>query len=175
IRTGANSNRGVIFDGAGLRAYNTAGTKTFDIDTNGNAIFSGRLEAASGTFSGRLSAASGSFSGDITGSNGTFSGTLSAVGGSFSGELRGANGTFSGTLSGSTITGGVINGTTITGGSITSNTTINVTEGVQVGNYINIGERNSTATKYLYFNNGGYISGYSADGTVMEIHAGNRL
>lgn len=176
IRTGSTSNRGVIFDGTGLRAYNTAGTKTFDIDTNGNAIFSGRLEAASGTFSGtlsaatgtfsgRLSAASGSFSGDITGSNGVFSGTLSAVGGTFSGSLSGANGTFSGTLSGGIIQGGSINGTNITGtsiigGTITGTTitgvtmnsgTINISEDIRVGNNIYLGANNYISEKNIIF------------------------
>lgn len=171
IRTGANSNRGVIFDGSGLRAYNNSGTKTFDIDTNGNAVFAGKLEAASGTFegelraasgtfSGRLSAASGSFSGDITGSNGIFSGTLSAVDGTFAGELRGANGTFSGTLSGGTISGGTISGTTITGGTISGTTitgvtmnsgTINISDDIRVGNNIYLGSNNYLSEKNVMF------------------------
>lgn len=205
IRTGATTNRGVIFDGMGLRAYNTAGTKTFDIDTNGNAIFSGRLEAASGTFSGalsaatgtfsgRLSAASGSFSGDITGSNGTFSGNLSAVGGTFSGSLSGANGTFSGTLSGGTIQGGTINGTNITGTSITGGTisgttitgvtmnsgTINISEDIRVGNNIYLGANNYISEKNIIFSGSASMT-YRNDSLTLstlgtiELYAGTRV
>lgn len=66
IRTSTTSNRGVTFDKDGLRAYNNSGGQTFNIDSNGNATFSGTIYASNGYFSG-----------DITGSTGTFSGTLS--------------------------------------------------------------------------------------------------
>lgn len=55
IRTSTLNNRGVILDAYGLRAYNTGGVQTFNIDSNGNATFSGNLIGATGTFSGNLS------------------------------------------------------------------------------------------------------------------------
>ncbi|MGX9712621.1 hypothetical protein ACWYXJ_00030 [Janthinobacterium lividum] len=45
----------------------------------GNAIFSGKLLAASGTFSGELKAANGIFTGELKGASGTFSGDLSSA------------------------------------------------------------------------------------------------
>jgi phage minor structural protein len=81
IRTSATTNRGVVLDANGLRAYNNSGVQTFSIDVNGNATFSGTLSGASGNFSGTLSGA----------------------------NITGATGTFSGTLSGATISGGTIN------------------------------------------------------------------
>lgn len=45
----------------------------------GQAIFSGKLSAASGTFSGELKAASGIFTGELRGASGTFSGDLSSA------------------------------------------------------------------------------------------------
>jgi hypothetical protein len=50
----------------------------FRIDLDGNATFSGDLEAATGTFSGDLSAAGGTFTGDLSAAGGTFAGTLQA-------------------------------------------------------------------------------------------------
>ena len=74
--------------------------KQFRIDTNGNAYFSGSLNAATGTFSGNLSAAGGTFSGNLSAAGGTFSGNLSAAGGTFTGTLSAVGGTFTGTLRG---------------------------------------------------------------------------
>lgn len=74
--------------------------KQFRIDTNGNAYFSGSLNAATGTFSGNLSAAGGTFSGTLSAVGGTFSGNLSAAGGTFTGTLSAVGGTFTGTLRG---------------------------------------------------------------------------
>lgn len=140
IRTGSLSNRGVIFDGSGIRGYNSLGVKTFEIDTNGylmastgefsgslkaaTGTFSGNLSAAGGTFSGNLSAAGGTFSGSLTAATGTFKGSLQAATGTFSGDLSAAGGTFSGTLSAvsgtfTSLTSGTISGSTITGSNIT--------------------------------------------------------
>ena len=44
---------------------NSTNTRTFSIDANGNAYFSGTLNAASGSFAGDISAATGTFSGNI--------------------------------------------------------------------------------------------------------------
>lgn len=196
IRTGTTSDRGVLFDAYGIRGYNASGIKTFEIDNLGNAMFSGRLSGATGTFSGSLSAASGTFGGTLSSANGTFTGNLSAVGGTFSGtlsaaggtfkgDISAASGTFTGKLSGNTITGGTITGSSITGNTISGGTingttitgvtmnsgTINIGSGIQVGNYINIGDRLSEDIKYLYFNNGGFISGARGfGGTALTIH-----
>ena len=91
---------------------------------NNKLVFSGDLQAASGTFKGSLQAASGTFTGDLVAAGGTFSGDLQAVGGTFSGNLSaaggtftgtlvGVDGTFSGTLSGNQIRGGTIQGSKI--------------------------------------------------------------
>ncbi|AJD91529.1 hypothetical protein JMA_22120 [Jeotgalibacillus malaysiensis] len=53
IRTSTSLNRGVVFDGNGLRGYNSSGAKTFEIDTNGNAMFSGQIVNATTTASGK--------------------------------------------------------------------------------------------------------------------------
>ena len=45
---------------------------------NGNSIFSGKLEAASGTFAGELTAASGVFTGTLKGVDGDFTGSITA-------------------------------------------------------------------------------------------------
>lgn len=169
IRTGTSLNRGVLIDGNGIRAYDNNGTKKFDIDSNGNAMFggtlsaatgtfSGNLSAAGGTFTGRLSAASGSFSGDITGSNGTFYGNLSAVGGTFTGNLSGVNGTFSGTLSSGSVTSSTISSSTITGNTITGGTingthinsaTIDIYESASIGAGLSLKGRGSRTGLYM--------------------------
>lgn len=116
IRTGASSNRGVLFDGDGIRAYNSSGVKTLDFNTNGDFMFGGRLDGAIGTFTGELRAASGSFIGSISG----------------------ASGTFTGDLSGSTITGAIINGAAINTGkdiSIGNNIFLSGTSGRTHGIY----------------------------------------
>lgn len=84
IRTSTTNNRGVRFDTNGISGYNSGGTRTFYLDTNGN------LTANTGTFGGSLSGVSGTFtslsSGTISGSSitgGTITGT-SISGGSIS-------------------------------------------------------------------------------------------
>lgn len=96
IRTSSSSSRGIVFDNAGISSYNSSGTRTFHVDTNGN-----------------LTANNGSFGGRLNGATGTFSGDLSAAGGTFRGDLSAATGTFSGTLSGGTVSGSLINGGSI--------------------------------------------------------------
>lgn len=125
IRTSATTNSGVVFNGLGISAYNSGGTRTFYVDTNGyltaqTGTFGGSLNAATGTFSGNLSAASGTFSGSLNAATGSFSGSLNAASGTFSGALSGATGTFngvySGTLDAEKITGNIL---TMTHGSTT--------------------------------------------------------
>lgn len=41
IRTASAANRGVVFDGNGLRGYNSAGVKTFDLETDGDFTMTG--------------------------------------------------------------------------------------------------------------------------------------
>lgn len=52
LRTSRSLNRGVVLDGDGIRGYNSSGTKTFEVDTSGNAMFAGTLNGADGTFTG---------------------------------------------------------------------------------------------------------------------------
>ena len=85
---------------------------------------------------GRLYATKASIVGSITATSGTFKGTVSAS-----------------TITGSTISGGTIKGASISGGSITSNTTINVSTNLTIGNSIYIGSYSDRNTqKYIYFN-----------------------
>lgn len=125
IRTSATTNSGVVFNGLGISAYNSSGTRTFYVDTNGyltaqTGTFGGSLNAATGSFSGSLSAASGTFRGDISGATGTFSGNLSGASGTFRGDISGSTGTFGGTYTGTLdaerITGNIL---TMTHGSTT--------------------------------------------------------
>lgn len=96
--------------------------KQFYVTSDGDVIFSGNLQGATGTFSGLISG------GSINLGNGTFTvdsdGNMYASSGMFSGTLKGADGEFSGTLRGNDIIGatieaGTINGATITGATIT--------------------------------------------------------
>jgi hypothetical protein len=49
-----------------FQLFDKSGAVTVSIDSNGKAVFSGSLNAATGTFSGSLSAATGTFSGNIS-------------------------------------------------------------------------------------------------------------
>lgn len=64
----------------------------------GSGIFSGSLNAATGSFAGTLSAATGTFAGILSAATGSFAGSLNAATGSFAGSLSAATGTFSGAL-----------------------------------------------------------------------------
>ena len=107
--------------------------------TASNANITGAINATSGTFKGTISAST------ITGS--TISGGT-IKGASISGNTISGN-----TISGNTISGGTISGASISGGSITSNTTINVSTNLTIGNSIYIGSYSDRNTqKYIYFN-----------------------
>lgn len=160
---------GITLSSAGaLRA------KQFRIDTNGNAYFSGSLNAATGTFSGNLSAAGGTFSGNLSAAGGTFSGTLSAVGGTFTGTLSGVNGDFSGQI---TATSGKIGNWNITNNEMTfndvhlsSNGDLHCTSGgTQFWKIDNLGHA-SFAQGKVTFNKDG--SGQLANGKISWTSAG---
>ncbi|WP_186321350.1 phage tail protein [Bacillus sp. FJAT-22090] len=137
IRTSATTNSGVAFNGLGISAYNSGGTRTFYVDTNGNltatsATINGHINATSGTFSGSLQAATGTFSGSLNAATGSFSGTLNAASGSFSGALNGATGTFGGLYTG-TINADQFRGSSFTVGYGTGSTmTLTSTYGAHV-------------------------------------------
>lgn len=195
IRTSSVSNRGVILDANGLRGYKYDGTESFRIDNNGSSVFSGSLNAASGSFSGNLDAAGGTFRGSLSAVGGSFSGTLSAVSGTFtslsSGTLYGATisgGTISGgtitggsitgtTITGNTISGGTVSGGTITGGTISGTTitsaTIRISEDVSVGRYLNIGYGFGSSAKGIAFV--GTAIALSAYGDTLTISAGHTV
>lgn len=74
------------------------------------------------------------------------------------------------------IEAGYISGVIIEGGYIQSNTTINVSQGIQVGNYINIGELHSQSTKFINFNDSAFISGgRDSIGSLITIDAGDGI
>ena len=86
-----------------------SGVSQFYLDGNGNVVFSGNLNAATGTFSGTMTAGSINInnrfvvdsSGNMTANNvtinsGTFSGTLYGADGSFSGSITASSGSISG-------------------------------------------------------------------------------
>ena len=60
-------------------------TKTFYVDSSGNAVFKGTLSAAAGTFAGNLSAVGGTFSGSLQAATGEFSGKITAAEGNIGG------------------------------------------------------------------------------------------
>lgn len=72
----------IAFDGTNININ----TPQFTL-SSGNAIFSGALQAATGSFSGSLNAATGTFSGALQGATGSFAGALNAATGSFGGSL----------------------------------------------------------------------------------------
>ena len=108
--------------------------------------------------------------GSLTGSNVNLTGAINATSGTFKGTITGStiNGntitggtiksaTISGnTISGNTISGGTISGASITGGSITSNTTINVSTDLKVGNNVYLNQSVNT-TKKIEFASGNMI------------------
>lgn len=63
----------------------------FYADENGDLVFTGSLNGASGTFSGKLEAASGSFSGELVAASGSFSGDITAASGTIGGFKIGEN------------------------------------------------------------------------------------
>lgn len=96
-----------------------------------------------------------------------------------------SDGEFSGTITastifGTTISGGTITGASITGGSITSDTTINVTTDLKVGNNIHLGSPADGVAKYIYFNNaanirftgGSILIDSGKDGMIMVSSSG---
>ena len=83
--------------------------------------------------------------------------------GEFSGKITAS------TIFGTSISGGTISGASITGGSITSDTTINVTTDLKVGNNIHLGSPADGVKKYIYFNN---ASNIRFDGGSVMIDSG---
>jgi hypothetical protein len=75
---------------------------------------------------------------------------------SYDGKLVASNATITGKISGSSISGGTISGASITGGSITSNTTINVSTDLKVGNNVYLNQSVNT-TKKIEFASGNMI------------------
>ncbi|MCF3942219.1 phage tail spike protein [Oceanobacillus alkalisoli] len=109
--------------------------------------FTGQLDGVNGTFTGRLSAATGSFAGELSAATGTFAGSLTAASGTFKGDLQAAGGTFRGNME---------------AGSITSNTTIDVTTDVSVGNKITLGESGAGENNIDFYRGSQYIGRLSA-------------
>jgi len=62
FRFGGTTSDYIEFDGTNL----VVNSDNFSINPSGDAVFSGQLQAASGTFTGQLQAATGSFTGDVT-------------------------------------------------------------------------------------------------------------
>lgn len=65
---------GLNIQNGGFKIQNNNEEDVLYADNEGNLIFKGNLEAASGTFTGRLEAASGSFAGDISAATGEIGG-----------------------------------------------------------------------------------------------------
>lgn len=118
----ADTGARVEMNSTGLKAYNSGGTNTVSINSDGSASFTGAVTATSGSFTGAVYASSGSFSGSIYASSGTVGGWT--IGGSdLSGSGTISGGTISGAyISGGTISGGAISGGTISGGAISGGT-----------------------------------------------------
>ena len=56
ISSGSTSGARVQLDSNGLKAYNSSGTNTVAINSDGSALFSGTVNASAGTFTGNISA-----------------------------------------------------------------------------------------------------------------------
>ena len=139
-----------------------SGVSQFYIDGNGNAVFGGSLNAATGTFKGSLQAATGTFSGDLI-----------AAGGTFTGTLHGVDGTFTGTLSGDQIKGGLISGTTIKSEFLHDGNTVSL-EMSQVSFSVIVETSYNTATAFLehssvqFFTSSDLFARYAVDGITIK-------
>jgi len=156
---------------AGHANFNSA---PFRVDMQGNVI-ANRLTANSAKINSSM------FNdGEIVGSsinvgNGVFtvdkSGHVDALSGNFRGIIQALGGSFAGDITATgTITGGTIKGAKIEGGQIISNTSINVTTDVIVGNII---EFRGSGSKGLVFYNEGHIR-FPGGGT-MELSASTQV
>lgn len=149
IRTSGTSNKGVQFDVNGIRSFNSNGVQTFDVNSS-----TGKITSIA-DFEFKTSPTS--YRGVIFDNNG-ISGYdsfgvrqfhLDAI----TGSITAKSGTFSGTIE---------------GGSITSNTTIDVTTDLYVGNNIYLGDFDSTGFKEIRFNSQNVIHD---DGTTLTLSA----
>ncbi|MCM3739243.1 hypothetical protein M3210_03060 [Oceanobacillus luteolus] len=114
----------------------------------------GNLNANNATFqSGRFNSATIV---DATIQNANITGTLNGVGGRFTGQLDGVNGTFTGDM---------------TAGRILSNTSIDVTTDLKVGDNIYLGQSRSTAGKLISFNG----IGSTVNTGILSIYSGARM
>lgn len=107
-----------------------------------------------------------------------FGGDLEAAGGTFSGTLQGVDGTFTGTISAGRFEGGEIIGSTIRGGTITSDTDINITRDIRVGNSIYLGQSGQTNDRRIEFvDSGPYRSyiGFTNSTKQLELYAANDI
>ena len=100
-KSGNNSIRIQPNKNAELFSIYKGNNKQFYVDSDGNVIFCGNLQGASGIFTGELKG------GSIDIGNGAFTvdknGTVYATNGKFTGDITGATGTFSGLISGGSI------------------------------------------------------------------------
>lgn len=142
ISSGLTTGARVQLDSTGLKAYNSGGTNTVAINSNGSASFTGAITGSaisggtiaigagnsifkadtSGIYLGNATFASAPFrvtaAGALTATGATISGAITATSGTFTGTVNANAGTFSGNITSSaTITGGTIT-TSATGGSV---------------------------------------------------------
>ena len=147
VTNSTNKSRVLIDPTNGIKIQsNATGTwlDKFYADTNGNVVFSGALQGASGSFSGSISAS-------------TFTGGSITIGSRFSvdslGNMSATNATFSGNINGGTISIGgkfyvdslgnlTATSGTFTNGIINGSTAVNVTTNMNIGNMLYISKNN---------------------------------
>ncbi|RKJ73007.1 hypothetical protein D7X33_20985, partial [Butyricicoccus sp. 1XD8-22] len=176
IRSSATANRGIQIDSNGIRAFNTNGVETFTVDSaSGKITTTGSFEfKTTGTSNRGIKFSNTGLEGFNSSGTRTFyldtNGNLTANTGTFGGSLNGATGTFSGSLDAAT---GTFKGE-LTGGSITSDTDIDVSTDITIGN--NIYLYGSSSSKGIYFNSGTSVrSSLRADssgGLILEGKSG---
>ena len=124
---------------SGINGGTALTTTKFIMDKNGLHIKGGGFDISNNAGTKVLSS--------DTNGNLSITGAINATSGSFKGTISAS------TITGSTISGGTITGASISGGSITSNTTINVSTNLTIGNSIYIGSYSDRNTqKNIYFN-----------------------
>lgn len=135
----------------------------FKLDGSGNAVFSGKLSAASGSFTGTLSGASGDFSGTVHADSGSFNSvTISGC------TLKSNSQT--GTLSGGTFSGGTISGGTLS--SSTGGTYVGTCSGSSIRSCSLNGTSLSTGNGSAHFGSNGSGKSVMYGSRSSALHAG---
>lgn len=145
----------------------TINSKNITLDSNGNATFSGTLNAATGSFSGNITATSGSFE-NVSATNATFTNCSISSGCSWSGNSIG------GGYIGSGINGSNISAGTVGNSFIASSLSGKSYSGTLYGSAssVNLNSCNIPNDR-LYFANNSYLYCYTSNGGSVGLQMGS--